>query len=252
MNWRIHHRAETESTNADAAKGRPGDVFTADFQSGGRGRIGHKWLSPPGANLMMSAVLDLDGLEAAEAATLPLVVGLAVAGAVRRLAEASGAPASVSLKWPNDVFANGRKIAGILCERHGDAAVAGIGLNVLQTEFPPEISGTATSLALVGAAPRGADVPDMRGAVECVRDAVLGMLSPLYERWRSGGFAAVYGEIAGIDWLKGRRVSVAATDGDAETVDGLCGGIMSDGSLDVGGEKVWAGEAHVKYDIPAI
>ena len=43
MNWRIHHKESTISTNLDAQKGRPGDVFTADFQTAGRGRLDHKW-----------------------------------------------------------------------------------------------------------------------------------------------------------------------------------------------------------------
>ena len=77
-NWRIHHKAETASTNLDARTGRHGDVFTADYQTAGRGRLDHKWLSPPGANLMMSVVLSVDGLAPEQVATLPLVVGLAV------------------------------------------------------------------------------------------------------------------------------------------------------------------------------
>ena len=48
MTFRIHHRAVTESTNLDAREGVHGDVFTADFQTAGRGRLDHKWLSPPG------------------------------------------------------------------------------------------------------------------------------------------------------------------------------------------------------------
>lgn len=241
MNWRLHHRAETESTNADAASGAPGDVFTADWQRAGRGRIGHRWLSPPGANLMMSAVLDLADLAPDAAATLPLAVGLAVADAVRGLAASRGVAVPVALKWPNDVLADGRKIAGVLCERHGDCAVAGIGLNVLQTEFPDEIAGRATSLALLGAAPAGP------APVAAVRDAVLEALADVYAAWRTGGFAAIHPAVAALDALKGRWVSVAATDGAAETTDGLCGGIASDGALLVGGVRVWAGEAHVNF-----
>ena len=78
MNWRIHHRPITESTNLDARTGVPGDVFTADEQTAGRGRLDHKWLSAPGENLMCSIVLDVAGLDPAAVSTLPLVVGLAV------------------------------------------------------------------------------------------------------------------------------------------------------------------------------
>ena len=80
--WRVHHKSETESTNLDARAGKHRDVFTADHQTAGRGRLDHKWLSPPGTNLMMSVVLSVEGLEPEQVATLPLVVGLAVVKAV--------------------------------------------------------------------------------------------------------------------------------------------------------------------------
>ena len=67
--WRITHVEETESTNLLARSGRPGDVFTAGFQTAGRGRLDHRWLAERGQNLMMSAVIDVSGLEAEHAAT---------------------------------------------------------------------------------------------------------------------------------------------------------------------------------------
>ena len=57
--WTVYHKAVTESTNLDARAGKPGDVFTADEQTAGRGRLDHTWLSQPGKNLMMSVVLDV-------------------------------------------------------------------------------------------------------------------------------------------------------------------------------------------------
>ena len=68
-NWTIHHKAVTESTNLDARDGKPGDVFTADEQTAGRGRLDHTWISPPGKNLMLSVVLDVKGVEPQEVAT---------------------------------------------------------------------------------------------------------------------------------------------------------------------------------------
>ena len=82
IDCRIHHKAETASTNLDARSGHHGDVFTADYQTAGRGRLDHKWESPPKTNLMMSAVLSVEGLAPEKVATLPLVVGLAVIKAV--------------------------------------------------------------------------------------------------------------------------------------------------------------------------
>ena len=271
MTWRIHHKAETASTNLDAREGVHGDVFTADYQTAGRGRLDHKWLSPKGANLMMSVVLSAEGLEPDQVATLPLVVGLAVARALngQDARSTSGEAGDVErasrpfamLKWPNDVLVNGKKIAGILCERHGDNVIAGIGVNVGQTEFDTEIADRATSLALNGQDARstregangqdarstreGANGQDARSTVK-VRNAVLGQLGKWYGIWRAGGFAAVHPEIAAIDLLRGRTVSVRQADDDSSPVTGVSNGIMDDGSLDVGGTKVYAGEAHVE------
>ena len=229
MDWRIIHRERTESTNADARTGVHGDVFTAGWQSAGRGRLDHKWLSPPGANLLMSAVLDVAALAPEEAATFPLAVGLAVADAVGQFAPPTEQP---MLKWPNDVLLCGRKLAGILCERHGNNVIAGIGVNVLEQEFPPEIAERACCLG--GAA-----------TVEAVRDAVLFSLAAVYERWTGDGFASILEEIERIDFLKDRRVRVVQVDG-GEGIDGICRGIARDGALYVGGAKVYAGEVHVE------
>ena len=238
--WKIHHKAETASTNLDARAGSHGDVFTADFQTAGRGRLDHKWLSPPGTNLMMSAVLSVEGLSPDHVATLPLVVGLAVAKAladVRLFDRSTVRPFNLALKWPNDILLDGRKVAGILCERLDDRIVVGIGVNVKKQEFAPEIADKAVSLGTV---------PGFKGTVPLVRDAVLRVLGNLYVRWRAAGFEAVYPQIAEVDFLKGKTLAVRQTDDDAEPVRGVCGGILPDGALDVGGTKVYAGEAHVE------
>ena len=85
MDWRIIYKAVTKSTNNDALGGESGDVFVAGMQTAGRGRLDHKWLSPPNENLMMSAVVGVAGVPPHEAATLPLVAGLTVAQTVDEL-----------------------------------------------------------------------------------------------------------------------------------------------------------------------
>ncbi len=235
MTWRIHHKATTASTNLDARAGSPGDVFTADEQTAGRGRLDHKWHSAPGENLMLSAVLDVSGLAPDVVATLPLVVGLAVLRALAPLAPSQ----KFMLKWPNDVLVHDCKIAGILCERVGDSVIAGLGVNVNQMKFPDEIASRATSLARE----TGCSL-----AVSKVRDGVLRELDALVAIWRRGGFAALVPDFAAVDALRGRRVRVFAVDGDASPIEGICGGIQSDGTLDVGGTSVYAGEAHVAAD----
>ena len=240
MNWRIHHKAETQSTNLDARGGSHGDVFTADYQTAGRGRLDHKWLSPPKTNLMISVVLSVEGLSPEHVSTLPLVIGLAVIKAIEEMVGRTLRVRRSQLKWPNDVLIDGKKIAGILCERNGDNVIAGIGVNVSQTEFPPEIADRATSLALA------ADVSRLPSPVLSVRNVVLGELGKWYEIWHEKGFAAVYPEIAAVDFLRGREIAVCQTDDDSAPLAGISNGIMPDGSLDVGGVKVYAGEAHVE------
>ena len=239
MDWRILHKSVTESTNKDALGGKPGDVFVADMQTAGRGRLDHRWLSAPGENLMMSAVVDVANVPPHEAVTLPLVAGLAVAQAASGVFAAHGdgsRAADVKIKWPNDVLIDRRKICGILCERNGDNVIVGIGVNVNQTAFPPEISDRATSVRL-----ELGSVHDVAN----VRDQVLRRLHECIERWRKDGFAVLLPELSAFDCLKGRHVAVRRTDDDGAPADGICGGIRSDGMLDVAGEAISAGEAHV-------
>ena len=232
--WTVHHKAVTESTNLDARDGKPGDVFTADEQTAGRGRLDHTWISEPGKNLMASVVLDVGGIAPQEVATLPLVVGLAAATATSLLLLRQ-----TWIKWPNDVLIYGRKLAGILCERHGDNVIAGVGINVNQKVFAPEIALRATSLY---------QIDNTERPLEMVLRAFLKTLAPFYDSWRQDGFAAIHPLVTTCDALKGKRVSVRQTDTDDAPISGLCGGIQRDGTLLVGDTPVFAGEAHVVSD----
>lgn len=142
--------AETASTNADvaraAAAGSPqGLVVVAEHQSAGRGRVGRAWSAPPRSGLALSVLLRPPVAARAQWGWLPLLAGVAVATAVRRVADVEAA-----LKWPNDVLVKGRKLAGILAEAGGDAVVIGMGVNVSLREDELPVP-TATSLVLAGA-----------------------------------------------------------------------------------------------------
>jgi len=152
---RVHHRA-TDSTNERAKqlarRGAPhGTLVTADLQTTGRGRHGREWTAPAGSAVLMSVVLRDLG-EAQE--LLPLAAAVAVCEAAEALA-----PLRCEVKWPNDVWVDGLKLAGILIEGRPQEgwAVLGIGLNVATEQFPPEIAGIATSIAI--AAPGQAATP---------------------------------------------------------------------------------------------
>jgi BirA family transcriptional regulator, biotin operon repressor / biotin---[acetyl-CoA-carboxylase] ligase len=143
--------AATGSTNADLLRrgGPEGQVLVAESQTAGRGRMGRSWLSAPGASLTFSVLLRPVSVPTARRGWLPLLTGVAAARAVR---DVSGVAAV--LKWPNDVLAGSRKLAGILAEQSGDAVVIGIGLNVATPAeaLPVSPAGLrATSLLVEGA-----------------------------------------------------------------------------------------------------
>ena len=147
----VHFAREMDSTNLWikrlAKVGAPeGTLALAEFQSAGRGRLGRSWEVPEGTSVMMSILLR-PKFEPQYAPTLTLVMGMAVAKAVKNLGF------DVSIKWPNDVVVSHKKICGILTEmgvRDGkiDYAVIGVGINVNIREFPEEMADKATSLYL--------------------------------------------------------------------------------------------------------
>ncbi len=161
MNARLFQHGLVDSTNERAlaaiaaGTARHGDVHVAEGQTAGRGRLGRGWSSPSGEGLYLSLVL----LPAAapHPAALTMAAGLGVLEGVRTLGVESA-----RLKWPNDVLVpelDGTlaKLAGILVETRGldparPHAVVGVGLNVLQREFPPELvrERAVTSLARLG------------------------------------------------------------------------------------------------------
>jgi len=232
--------ATTGSTNSDVAAaaraGVPeGLVITTDHQVAGRGRLDRSWQTVPGAALAVSVLLRPQVPPAAWV-WLPILTGLAVDAMAREVGVDS------ALKWPNDVLADDRKIAGILLERveepQGSAAVLGVGLNVTleRAELPVP---TATSLLL-------------EGATETDRTAVLTVLlthlERLYAQWSAAGgdpAAGLRDEYLHRCSTVGRRVRVELPDGtdlvgEAETVD-------EHGRLVVAGRAVSAGDVtHVR------
>ncbi len=148
---------ELPSTNDYArdllAKSRPseGTVVRADSQSAGRGQFGSKWLTEPGVNLTLSVILYPNWLKITDQFRLSEAVALALLDTVNRLPSTVNRQPS-TIKWPNDIYLGDRKTAGILIQNtltgnHLETSIVGIGLNVNQTAFPPEIPN-ATSLCL--------------------------------------------------------------------------------------------------------
>jgi hypothetical protein len=143
---------ETGSTNDDLAslarEGAPEGLWLrAERQTGGRGRQGREWHSPPG-NLYASTLVRLAPGDP-PAPTLALVAAVAL----HEVASAFAGEAGIEIKWPNDLLVAGAKLSGILLERLDDAVVVGFGVNLL--DHPDETTRPATSFAMLLAVDAG-------------------------------------------------------------------------------------------------
>ena len=150
--WPINVLPTVDSTNtyakAQAALGAPhGSVYVTGRQTGGRGRRGRTFVSPPGGVYL--SVLLRPQREAAELLWLTAAVAVAIRRAIRDCC-----PAEIGIKWTNDLVIGKRKVCGILTESSfrpdgaPDWVIVGIGVNVSQTaaDFSPDVAGMATSL----------------------------------------------------------------------------------------------------------
>lgn len=199
------HLEVTDSTNERAKSlaeaGAPGGlVVTAGSQVAGRGRRGRSWFAVPGSSLLYSALLRPLG----DRPLLPLLVPLAVCETAEELGNRA-----CEIKWPNDVWVDGRKLAGVLIEGRPDSdpadswAVIGIGLNLDLSEVrvPDDLEGRVAWLG------RGVD-----------RDQTLERLNRALESWLSADDAKILEEFRRRDLLAGRELE---WDGGAGTARGI-------------------------------
>ncbi|MFH1039118.1 MAG: biotin--[acetyl-CoA-carboxylase] ligase [PVC group bacterium] len=124
-----------------------GAVVVSGEQIRGRGRQGRRWISAPGAGIYLSIILR-PGLPPANATGITLLAAVATARAIDTVTGLRP-----GIKWPNDILIGGKKICGILTEAGSDRAgekylILGIGVNVNNDEFPPEIRKSASSLKM--------------------------------------------------------------------------------------------------------
>lgn len=205
---RAHHR-EADSTNerakALANAGAPhGTLVTADRQTAGRGRQGRTWAARRGTAVLMSVILR--GLDERHA-LLPLTAAVAVCEAAEACVRVR-----CEIKWPNDIWIVGRKLAGVLVEARPQAgwAVIGVGVNVTTAadDFPEELRGTVTSLAL-----------ESPGVDAHSSERVLGELLIALERRLSEPPERVLDAWRGRDALHGSRIAWGGGEGTAAGID---------------------------------
>jgi BirA family biotin operon repressor/biotin-[acetyl-CoA-carboxylase] ligase len=217
MNISIRTVAETGSTNDDLAslarEGAPEGVWLrAGRQSGGRGRQGREWHSPPG-NLYASTLIRLRH-DDPPAPTLALVAAVALHEVAAAFA-VSGV--TIEIKWPNDLLVAGAKLSGILLERIDDAIIVGFGVNL--ADHPDEIARPAINMGMLGG------VPDPARFLDALAEGFARWLG----RWRDEGLEPIR-----LRWLAAAHPLGTAlrthTTGGA-WVEGLFDGLDESGAL---------------------
>ncbi|MEJ2470693.1 MAG: biotin--[acetyl-CoA-carboxylase] ligase [Desulfuromonadales bacterium] len=240
--FRIGHRviccAETASTNLQANRlgeegAADGTVVIADRQTAGKGRMGRQWISPPGVNLYAS-ILVRPAVLPQEAPKLTFLSAVAVC---QTITEVTGLQATV--KWPNDVLLNGRKVAGLLNEMSSETdrvhyVVLGIGvnLNMRPEQFPEDLRYPATSLAIANRAPVS--------RLEFTR-TLLQTLDRLYQDFLTEGGTPILRAWTALCGLTNRSVVVDCPD---RTIRGIMTGLAEDGALLI---RTAAGKIEVVY-----
>jgi BirA family biotin operon repressor/biotin-[acetyl-CoA-carboxylase] ligase len=216
---------EPVSTNSAAFKmasegAEEGTVVIAESQSGGKGRLGRRWASPPGVNLYCSIILR-PPVQPVNAPQLTFLSAVAVAKVIERLT-----PIMPRIKWPNDILVSGKKVAGLLNEMSAETdkinfVVLGIGVNLNMTaeQFPDDLRNPATSLLL--------EWGKVVNRVDFAR-CMLEELDSLYQEFLRSGFSQVRHEWLERSRLEGEPVTVA--DGGRE-LRGRVRGIDEYGAL---------------------
>jgi BirA family biotin operon repressor/biotin-[acetyl-CoA-carboxylase] ligase len=215
------------STNTEAARqalrGAPeGLCVVAREQTKGRGRAGRVWVSPVDAGLYFSIVLRPAKLALRSWPLITLMAALAVRDALHE-----SCALETDIKWPNDIIVGERKLCGILAEtietETGRAVVVGIGINLDDRAFPPELKDIATSVSsLAGSAPDA----------ERLLETLVRTIERHYEILQGAGGEAetIRAWTSSSSYAHGRRVRVALTE---ETFEGWTRGLEPDGALRV-------------------
>ncbi len=197
-----------------------GTLLVAEEQRAGRGRRGTGWYSPAGGSILASLILR-PGLRPAQAGSLALLTALSICLTLERLFGLEP-----RIKWPNDIYLEGRKLAGILCEAglRGEELrylVLGFGINVNIESFPPALASGAISLQQATGGGRLFRVPILLELLDRLEEG--------YFQFLTDGFASFLPRVQLRDFLRGRELEVQLPNG--ELVRGVARGISEQGGL---------------------
>lgn len=225
MNFTVSRFDTLGSTNTEALRearlgAEEGLCIVAEEQTAGRGRHGRKWISAKGSGLSFSVVLR-PKLESRFLPLITLTAGVAVADTLKLFG------LKPDIKWVNDVLVGGRKICGILAENadseHGPAVVLGIGINLTDANFPPELAQAATSVSSeADRAVSGRELLELLlGRFEHFYDLLQSPDGPakIIEEWRLRS-----------SYYAGKRVTVRTGE---EIIEGTTDGLEENGALRV-------------------
>ncbi|MEE2662438.1 MAG: biotin--[acetyl-CoA-carboxylase] ligase [Pseudomonadota bacterium] len=204
-----------DSTNAEALRSGapPGHVYIAETQTKGRGRHGRVWHSRPG-NLHMTLCAVVPGNRAP--GQLAFVAGLSAFDAISELAPSL----SFSLKWPNDILINGKKIAGILIEAaEDDKYVVGIGINLRFSPRSVEMRYPTTDLMA-------------ESGIECTTDQCAEEVCVHFERWFGRWLAEGFQPLRAVWLASGNDVGeIIRVSNNKTLIEGIFEGLNDDGAL---------------------
>ncbi len=218
---------KTESTNSDAMEmGRkgaePGTVVLAMSQSGGRGRLGKTWISPPGTGLYFSIILR-PALAPMDLPKITLAAGVALC---RVIAQYHLKP---HIKWPNDLLLGGKKCGGILTEVEFDKGghplvVLGVGLNIFTPidAFPDDVREKSTSLHL--------HCQEKINQLDLLTSLVIA-IDRIMARMEGGKFAEILQEWRALDATRGKHLTWLSID--RRVVKGISQGPDDEGLLHI-------------------
>jgi BirA family biotin operon repressor/biotin-[acetyl-CoA-carboxylase] ligase len=222
----LHHFSVLDSTSSRAFElakqgAAHGTVVQADRQTGGRGRAGRRFSSPPGG--LYCSIILRPKLEATDFPLLTLFAGLALALAVKKTTGVH-----VQLKWPNDVYLADKKLGGILTESGPlqgvlpAFVVLGVGINVTSQpeDFPPELRSKVISLAAL----------DVQSSPNDLLPSLVGSLQDIVERFEHGAKQALLAEWRTVDYLLGRPLQYQSGE---EIIPATGAGLAEDGCYSI-------------------
>jgi BirA family biotin operon repressor/biotin-[acetyl-CoA-carboxylase] ligase len=212
MKFQILEFDQLDSTSTylkkHANQSAEGTVVCAKMQTGGRGRLGKAFLSPPGTGLYFSVLLRPKSME--EALLYPFAAGIAVADAIREVSSAEA-----GLKWPNDVLVHGRKVTGILAEMvEQNAVIIGIGINLTTPYEYFKQNGLAHVTSILSET--GVEV-----STEHMRHHLLARLSNIL-KWEKAELLTHY---------RSQCVTIGRQIHTSSGIDGICTGVSDKGEL---------------------